>query len=212
MRFAWLVMLAACHPDAVTAPPAPPARSAQALLVRAPPRPLLEREPVADDAAEPGAIFGEVTNTTGAPLAGVTVVAAGITAITDDAGRYRIEPIDNGPTDLAFYYAHHERSYPLVVDGEISFDLQLAITIGAIQGVVKDQTGEALPGVTVIIDTTNAGGETIQVETKTSIDDTPTAEGITLDNEYIQNIPVPGRTFEGVLGAAAGSQGAVGGE
>ena len=34
----------------------------------------------------------------------------------------------------------------------------------------------------------------------------PAPEGITIDPDYYRNIPVPGRTFESVLGAAAGSQ------
>ncbi len=39
-----------------------------------------------------------------------------------------------------------------------------------------------------------------------AIDTTKTSQGIVLDREYIQNIPVPGRSFESALGAAAGSQ------
>lgn len=39
-----------------------------------------------------------------------------------------------------------------------------------------------------------------------TIDPTSTTQGITIDKNYIKNIPVPGRTFEAVLGAAAGSQ------
>ncbi len=40
-----------------------------------------------------------------------------------------------------------------------------------------------------------------------TIDETSTTQGITIDRDYIKNVPVPGRTFEAVLGAAAGSQG-----
>src|SRR4029077_8649827 len=49
--------------------------------------------------------------------------------------------------------------------------------------------------------------ETIHVVGKTpTIDPTSTTQGITIDKNYIKNIPVPGRTFEAALGAAAGSQ------
>jgi hypothetical protein len=192
----------------------------------------------------------------------VTVVDRGIGAITDAAGRYRIDAVDDGPAELVFVYASIRREYPIVVDGPISFDAQLDHGTGAIQGVVKDQTGYALPGVTVIasspsqtqtaitddngfyklselppddydvefyfadihidrdhihvgidktvpvyqtIDMTGSGGDPIHVENSTS-------EGITIDKDYLKNIPVPGRTFEAALGAAAGSQGVEGGE
>lgn len=53
-----------------------------------------------------------------------------------------------------------------------------------------------------------AGGETIEIRgTAPTIDPTSTTQGITIDRNYIRNIPVPGRTFEAALGAAAGSQG-----
>jgi hypothetical protein len=34
----------------------------------------------------------------------------------------------------------------------------------------------------------------------------PHGHGITIDHDYVKNIPIPGRTFEGVLGAAGDSQ------
>ena len=50
-------------------------------------------------------------------------------------------------------------------------------------------------------------GETINVkDTAPTIDPTSTTQGITIDKNYIKNIPVPGRTFDAALGAAAGSQ------
>ncbi|HET9990415.1 MAG TPA: VIT domain-containing protein [Kofleriaceae bacterium] len=50
-------------------------------------------------------------------------------------------------------------------------------------------------------------GEVIRIsDTAPVIDPGSTSQGITIDKEYIQNVPVPGRTFEGVLGAASGSQ------
>ena len=53
-----------------------------------------------------------------------------------------------------------------------------------------------------------AGGEVVTSQaTAPTIDPTSTTQGITIDKNYIKNIPVPGRTFESTLGAAAGSQG-----
>ena len=53
-----------------------------------------------------------------------------------------------------------------------------------------------------------AGGEVVKIhDTAPTIDPTSTTQGITIDKNYIKNIPVPGRTFEAALGAAAGSQG-----
>jgi outer membrane receptor protein involved in Fe transport len=45
------------------------------------------------------------------------------------------------------------------------------------------------------------------VDSAPTIDPTSTTQGMTIDKNYMKNVPVPGRTFESVLGAAAGSQG-----
>ncbi len=51
-------------------------------------------------------------------------------------------------------------------------------------------------------------GEVIAInQAAPTIDPGTTAAGITLDKNYVKNVPVPGRTFESALGAAAGSQG-----
>lgn len=51
------------------------------------------------------------------------------------------------------------------------------------------------------------GGEVIRIrDSAPTIDPTSTTQGITIDRNYLRNIPVPGRTFESVLGSAAGSQ------
>jgi len=51
-------------------------------------------------------------------------------------------------------------------------------------------------------------GEVIRISgSAPTIDPTSTSQGITIDRDYVKNIPVPGRTFEGVMGAAAGAQG-----
>jgi len=51
-----------------------------------------------------------------------------------------------------------------------------------------------------------AAPERIETSSPT-IDPTSTTQGITIDRNYIRNIPVPGRTFDAALGSAAGSQG-----
>ena len=139
-----------------------------------------------------GAIQGVVSDKkTGEKLAGVTVVvtspslAQSQTAITDDQGFYKITELPPGVYLATFYYA----------------DIQLQVS-GVNVGVSK---------VTPLfqqIDQSQAGGEVVKVEAKApTIDPTSTTQGITIDKNYIKNIPVPGRTFESVLGAAAGSQG-----
>lgn len=49
------------------------------------------------------------------------------------------------------------------------------------------------------------GGEVIRITaTAPTIDPTSTSQGITIDKNYLRNIPVPGRTFESALGASQG--------
>ena len=106
------------------------------------------------------------------------------TAITDEKGTYKINDLPPGDYLVTFYYADVtvERS-------------------GVHVGVNK-----ATP-VFQEIDQSKAGGEVIHVtRVAPTIDPTSTNQGITLDKNYLQNIPVPGRTFDQVLGAAAGSQ------
>ena len=140
--------------------------------------------------ATTGAIQGQVKDEKHAPIVGVTVIitspslAQTQTAITDENGYYKVTDLPPGDYLITFYYQ----------------DITLERT-GVHVGIEK-----TVP-VFQDIDTTKAGGETIHVEGKTStIDPTSTTQGITLDQNYIKNIPIPGRTFEAALGAAAGSQ------
>ena len=137
-----------------------------------------------------GAIYGVATDAdSGEPLPGVTIVAsssasASQTAITDEKGAYKINDLAPGEYLVTFYYldATVERTVPV--------------------GVQK------VTPVYQKIDTKAAKGEVVRIEGKTpAIDPTSTAQGITIDKNYLKNIPVPGRTFEAALGAAAGSQG-----
>ncbi|HEY4117731.1 MAG TPA: VIT domain-containing protein, partial [Byssovorax sp.] len=53
-----------------------------------------------------------------------------------------------------------------------------------------------------------SGGEVISIQgTMPTIDVSETTQGITIDKNYLKNIPVAGRSFEAAIGASAGAQG-----
>jgi len=135
-----------------------------------------------------GAIAGVVTDENGAGLGGVTVIVSSAgtvaqTAITEGNGSYKITDLTPGDYLVTMYFSEttiERKNVPV--------------------GIQKTTP------VYQKIDTTK--GEVIRVEGKTpAIDPTSTAQGITIDKDYLKNIPVPGRTFDDALGAAAGSQG-----
>ncbi len=138
-----------------------------------------------------GAIQGQVVDSkTGEKLVGVTVTATSAsmqgaqTAITDENGTYKIQPLPPGDYLVTFYY------------------LELTVERGGISVGVNRVTP-----VFQKLDQGKAGGEVVKIiDTAPTIDPTSTTQGITIDKNYIKNIPVPGRTFEAALGAAAGSQ------
>jgi hypothetical protein len=141
-----------------------------------------------------GAIQGVVSDAkSGDSLAGVTVIVtrSGVStqsAITDDRGAYKIGNLPPGTYLVTFYY----------LDATIE---RTDIVVG-IQKVtpVYLKMGQASGG----------KGEVVRIEGYApTIDPTSTAQGITIDKDYLKNIPVPGRTFESALGAAPGSQGDV---
>ena len=142
--------------------------------------------------ATQGAIQGTVTDSkTGEKLAGVTVTVTSTslqgaqTAITDENGFYKIAPLPPGDYLVTFYY------------------LELTVERSGI-GVGVNRTTPVFQK----LDQGKAGGEVVKItDTAPTIDPTSTTQGITIDKNYIKNIPVPGRTFEAALGAAAGSQG-----
>jgi Ca-activated chloride channel family protein len=136
-----------------------------------------------------GVIQGIVKDkASGDPLAGVTVVATAAnrttqTAITDETGAYELV-LAPGTYQMSFYYLDRtiERTNIVVTAGK---------TTVVSQGV----------------DTKATNGEVIKVQGSAPIiDQGSTKTGITIDTNYTRNIPVPGRTFQGALGAAAGSQ------
>jgi len=138
-----------------------------------------------------GVIQGVVTDThSGEKLPGTTVsvtspaLSSVQTAITDDNGMYRIAGLPPGTYLITFYYGDStvERSGVKVEKGRIASVSQRVTEV--------------------------AGGETIRIKgTAPAIDPTSTTQGMTIDKNYLlNNVPVPGRTFDATLGAAAGSQ------
>ncbi len=137
-----------------------------------------------------GAIQGVVSDAqSGDALAGVTIVVTSEgtttqTALTDDKGAYKITELPPGEYLVTFYYLDHTIERPVRV------------------GVQK------VTAVYQKVSTDAGGGEVVRVSgTAPTIDPTSTAQGITIDKDYLKNIPIPGRTFESALGAAPGSQG-----
>lgn len=141
--------------------------------------------------ATTGAIEGVVTDKrTGEKLAGVAVAVTGpelakesaLTTITDEKGRYRITNLPPGTYTATFYY--------------LELTVQRAnIPVGAHKSTPVSQK----------IPTEQSGGETIAISTHApTIDPSSTTQAITINHDYVKNIPT-GRTFGGALHAAAGS-------
>ncbi len=152
---------------------------------------LVQPTPVHAQSSTTGAIQGQVRDSkTGEKLVGVTITATSAsmqgaqTAITDENGTFKIQPLPPGDYLVTFYY------------------LELTVERGGISVGINKVTP-----VFQKLDQGQAGGEVVKiVDTAPTIDPTSTTQGITLDKNYLKNIPVPGRTFEAALGAAAGSQ------
>ncbi len=135
-----------------------------------------------------GGITGFVSTPSTEPLVGVTVIASSPklkqaqTAITDDKGYYAIGNLPAGHYMLSFYY------------GDATVERNVTV--------VKDKA----TAVTQKLNIDSLGGEAIRIAgTSPTIDPASTTTGITIDKSSVQNIPVPGRTFDSVLGSAAGS-------
>ncbi len=142
-----------------------------------------------------GAIQGVITDAkSGDAIPGVTIIvtASGVSTqstISDERGSYKVNNLPPGTYLVTFYYldATIERSDIIV---GIQKTTPVFMKIGAGDG----------------------KGEVVRIDGHApTIDPTSTQQGITIDKEYLKNIPVPGRTFVGALGAAAGSQGDIGG-
>ncbi|HUJ58079.1 MAG TPA: carboxypeptidase regulatory-like domain-containing protein [Kofleriaceae bacterium] len=143
---------------------------------------------VAPPAKPAGAtIAGAVTDAkTGAPLVGVTVVATSpagtASALSDERGGYALEGLAAGTYELTYYYGNVQVAHP-------------GVAVAAGDHVTLPQKLKA-----------ETGGEVIAVTGHApQVDQASTAQGITIDKDYIQNVPVPSRTLDSVIATAAGS-------
>lgn len=136
-----------------------------------------------------GAISGTVKDkATGENLAGVTIVVTSVqrkndyTAISDGGGQFKIASLPPGDYSVVFIFAEAKSRMPSV-----------RVNIG--------RSAQLYPK----IDLTNIG-ETVVIRGRPNIDTTKTTQGIVIDRTFIENLPVPGRTFESTLAVAAGAQ------
>jgi hypothetical protein len=125
---------------------------------------------------------------TGEALAGVTVVATiaavklNFNAISDGQGRFRISGLPVGEYDILLIYGDAKSKY---------------------RG-VRVEPG-AVAKIAAKLDLTTLGGEVVTIRGRGLIDTTKTSQGVTIDREFLQNTPIPGRTFESALSVAAGN-------
>ena len=126
----------------------------------------------------------------GEPLVGVTVLAQSNTGkqqqavITDEKGNYVI-PLDAGTYNVSFFYSDVtlERKAIKVAEGKLAR---------------VDQK----------LDANMVAGETIEISDRApTIDATSTSQGVTIDRMYWDNVPIPGRTYQGVTSSSPGSSG-----
>ena len=153
---------------------------------------VIQPEPARAQSSTTGALRGQIKDkATGETLVGATVVATSSVlqgeqvVITDENGLYFVDNLPPGTYTLTVFYN----------DAKFS------------RGNVLIQVGKQAV-VNVPIDTSAAaGGQTIVIEGRAPIvDQGSTKTGVTLTDEYTNNIPV-GRTFGAVLASAPGSQG-----
>ena len=125
---------------------------------------------------------------TGEVLVGVTVLAQSTTgkqqqaAITDEQGRYVI-PLDAGTYNLTFFYS------------DVTIERKsIKVTEGKLAKIDQKLDGNMI------------AGETIQITARApTIDATSTTQGVTVDRMYWEGAPIPGRTYQTVVGSAPGS-------
>jgi hypothetical protein len=157
---------------------------------------LLSPSPVfAQSSATVGSLRGQLKDkSTGEAAVGATVVATSPAlvgeqvVITDEIGQYFINSLPPGNYTLTIYYNNQPFSRP---------------------GVLIQLGKEAVVNVTVDSATPSGktAGEVIEIRgTVPIIDQGSTKIGVTIGDDYTRNIPT-GRTFAGVLGSVAGSQG-----
>jgi len=136
-----------------------------------------------------GAIQGTVTDeATGVPMLLVTVVATSpalqgqASEFTDASGQYYLSNLPPGIYSLVFVYG----------DSKVKRD-NVEVGIGKVTVSNARINQQATEVVTI-------------KERAPAIDAGSTKQGTTLQQDYMKNVPNRGRTYEGVLGSAAGSQ------
>ncbi len=152
--------------------------------------------PAAAQSTTTGAIQGRVADAdTGEDLAGVLAVVSSPvlqhnqTAVSDERGGFKIAELPPGTYLVTFYINQLTVQRP---------DVNVGL----------DRTTPVFQKIKLSL----ATGEVVKItDTAPTIDPTSTTQGITLDKNYLRNIPVRGRTFDAALGAAAGSQGDIAG-
>src|SRR5262245_57340801 len=136
-----------------------------------------------------GAIQGTVTDeATGVPMLLVTVVATSpvlkgqASEFTDASGQYFLSNLPPGNYSLVFVYG----------DSKVKRE-NVQVNIGKVTVSNAKINQQATEVVTI-------------KEKAPAIDAGSTKQGTTLQQDYMKNVPSRGRTYEGVLGAAGGSQ------
>ncbi|HEY3808164.1 MAG TPA: von Willebrand factor type A domain-containing protein [Kofleriaceae bacterium] len=128
-----------------------------------------------------GVIEGLVKDKAGQLLPGVTVVVTSPAlqqnqvAITDDQGHYTITGLPPGTYVVTFYYADQtvERANIVVAAGKPAL-------------------------VSPVLDTSHSAGEVIKIEDRVpTIDPSSTQQGVTIEEDYVQNVPPPGTAYVG---------------
>ncbi len=139
-----------------------------------------------------GAIHGQVRELNdNSTISGVTVIAksgqgSSSPVITGSNGRYRITSLIPGKYELTYFY----------MDKIVARKTNVTVSINRTYPVYIKLDTSKLDGDVVTIE-----GSPPQIDTKSA------ALTTTLDQDYVQNMPVPGRTFEDTLGAAPGTSG-----
>jgi hypothetical protein len=150
--------------------------------------------------AEHNAIYGKVTDQrTGEDLGGVTVLVTGAqlasaqVGITDEQGFYKLTNLPTGYVLVTFYYGE------LTVQRDNVLITSLDPT-PVYQRIDQSPPSPPPPPPPLPSIEDYAGNRPVG----------QAFEGELLDEEYIVNIPVPGRTFESVIGEASGEGDALG--
>jgi hypothetical protein len=165
------------------------------------------------------AVLGQVTDLTGQPMAGCTVIVTGPnvdhaqTAITDEHGNYRVVDLPAGYYTVTFYYSDETIERTQIASREIEatqLDLSMdpngharpfrddVLEPSYVPSFESDDEYRNIPVPGRVFEATLGAAAGSQ--------DDSTGYTITRDDDITWNIPVPGRTFDSVLGAAAGGQ------